>query len=179
MTVTTDPWGSNDNGPEQPLTSPSPEPPATWQKKKETPVTNNTVIQGSGDQISLTFKGNGQFSDRWLVAKVATPAEGLVLLEDPKFKELLDLSRRIAAYDANEAAGSAPASAQQPQQRQSGGYQRQAPQGAQEAPEWAPPKPYDDFVYKTGVSKKTGKVWHAWMPPTKDDGRDAKFFYAN
>lgn len=119
-------------------------------------------------KISLTFKGAGGFADRWLVAYVANPEEGLTLLNDPKFKELLDLSKRIASYDG----AGAPVAA--PQGGNTGGRQG-APQGAQ-APSWAPPKPEHDFVYKTGVSK-AGKTWHAWMPPTKEDNREAKFFW--
>jgi hypothetical protein len=121
-------------------------------------------------KLTLTFKGTGTFADRWLVAHVANPSEGLTLLKDPEFKELLDLSKKIAVYDGSGAAVPAP-------QGGSTGGRQSAPQGATEAPAWAPAKPFEDFVYKSGVSKKNGKVWHAWMPPTQEDSRDPKFFY--
>jgi hypothetical protein len=129
-----------------------------------------TIVPTPEGKLTLTFKGTGTFADRWLVAHVANPAEGLTLLKDPEFKELLDLSKRIAAYDGAGAAAPAPQGGSAP-------ARSNAPQGATEAPSWAAPKPFDDFVYKTGVSAKNGKTWHAWMPPTKDDQRAAKFFY--
>ncbi|AXH49515.1 hypothetical protein SEA_DRFEELGOOD_45 [Mycobacterium phage DrFeelGood] len=163
MTVTADPWASNDNGPEQPVAATAP----------ATTVVNNSsnVAPGEG-KIVTTLKGGRDFDAPWIVIHASSVEESDALL-DAKFKDYMDKVKKVAAAFAGGSAAPAPA------QSSGGGYQRQAPQGAQEAPEWAPPKPYDDFVYKTGVSKKTGKVWHAWMPPTKDDGRDAKFFYAN
>lgn len=128
-----------------------------------------TQAGGTESKITLTFKGAGGYGDRWLVAHVVNPDEGLTLLNDPKFKELLDLSKRIASYDG----AGAPAAA--PQGGNTGGRQG-TPQGATQAPSWAPPKPEHDFVYKTGVSK-AGNTWHAWMPPTKEDNREAKFFW--
>jgi hypothetical protein len=133
-------------------------------------VKGETVSLGaSGDKITLTFKGTGTFADRWLVAHVANPSEGLTLLKDPEFKELLDLSKKIAAYDSGGASNAAPS----PSPQRPGNV----PHGATQPPAWAPEKPFADFVYMTGVSAKSGKTWHAWMPPEKGDGRDPKFFY--
>jgi hypothetical protein len=97
----------------------------------------------------------------------------LALLHDPEFKALLDRQWAISDYCHKGAAAPAPAN------NGGGRPQSAAPQGATDAPAWAPPKPFDDFVYKTGVSKKNGKVWHAWMPPQQGDLREAKFFYPN
>ena len=127
------------------------------------------VVVSDEGKITLTFKGAGGFSDRWLVAHVSTPEDGLALLDNPAFKELLDRSRKIGEYDAKNAPA-APAGAPTP---------ARAPQGATEAPSWAPPKPFEDFVYKTGVSKKNGSTWHAWMPPQQGDSRPAAFFRQN
>ncbi|QGJ87941.1 hypothetical protein SEA_KILLIGREW_47 [Mycobacterium phage Killigrew] len=166
MTVTTDPWASNDNGPEQPVATTAP----------STTVVNNSsnVAPGEG-KIVTTLKGGRDFDAPWIVIHASSVEESDALL-DAKFKDYMDKVKKVAAAFAGGSAAPAPA------QSSGGGYRRQAPQSAQEAPEWAPPKPYDDFVYKTGISKKTGKVWHAWMPPAKDDPseddpRPAKFFY--
>jgi hypothetical protein len=162
MTIT-DPWATA-----EPEATPEPQPEPA--KAGITVDVKPNILSPSGDKITLTFKGTGTFADRWLVAHVANPAEGLTLLNDPQFKELLDLSKKIAAYDGAGATSTAP-------QGGNTGGRSNAPQGATEAPAWAPAKPYDDAVYKSGVSKKNGKVWHAWMPPTQEDSRDAKFFY--
>ncbi|UVK60600.1 hypothetical protein SEA_PETERSON_50 [Mycobacterium phage Peterson] len=161
MTVTTDPWASNDNGPEQPVATPAP----------ATTVVNNSsnVAPGEG-KIVTTLKGGRDFDAPWIVIHASSVAESDALL-DASFKDYMEKVKLVAAAFAGGSAAPAPA------QSSGGGYQRQAPQGAQEAPEWAPPKPYDDFVYVSKVNQNTGKVWHAWMPPTKDDTRQPKFFY--
>jgi hypothetical protein len=162
----TDPWAAAETEPAAEPSSGRIEPDQAKIDMGYKPV----VAAAPEGKLTLTFKGTGTFADRWLVAHVANPAEGLTLLKDPQFKELLDLSKRIAAYDGAGAAAPAPQGGSAP-------ARSNAPQGATEAPSWAAPKPFDDFVYKTGVSAKNGKTWHAWMPPTKDDQRAAKFFY--
>lgn len=167
MTIT-DPWATADVEPAPAAPEPQPEPKTVGTVKVD--VVPNILTPTPEGKLTLTFKGTGTYADRWLVAHVANPVEGLTLLNDPQFKELLDLSKKIAAYDGAGAAVAAP------QGGNTGGRQS-APQGATEAPSWAPERPEADFVYKTGVSKKNGKTWHAWMPPSQDDPRPAKFFY--
>lgn len=151
MSITEDPWATTTTAAAEPASAPA-----------EAPKVTVTNTPASGDKITLTFKGGGQFSDRWVVAHVASPTEGLALLNDPEFKELLDLSRKVGAYDASES-GSAPSNygggGGNAQRRQS------APRAAQEAPPGTPPAPGPDWEYRTGKKKNGQGTWAAWMPP--------------
>lgn len=153
---------------------------------KEIPVVEEVVLGTSEDgvEFSLTFKGTGGYADRWLVVRFPTAEIGNRIIKDPALKELLDGSIKVAEYDFkayHEAQGYRPtapvqAAAASQQVNQPNPTYR-PPQQAQEPPSWAPEKPYDDFVYKSGISAKNGKPWHAWMAPQKGDSRPAVFFY--
>lgn len=125
-------------------------------------------VDGEG-KIVLTFKEGGGFDASWNVVHASTVEEAKSILSDPQFKDLLDQQKKVAAYFRG--GGTAP-SLKVNQPNPSYG----APAGAQEPPAWAPEKPFPDFVYKSGVSQKTGKPWQAWMSPTRGDGRAAVFF---
>jgi hypothetical protein len=113
------------------------------------------VIVGTDEgKLTLTFKGAGGYGDRWIVAHVANPTEGLSLLNDPAFKELMDLSKRIAAYDGAPQGNPPQAQAGSPPAQRSN-----APQAAQEAPGGV--KKYcnhGEMVFKSGISQK-GKAY--------------------
>lgn len=135
----------------------------------EAPKTAAPAVAQTGEgKIVMTFKEGAGFDTTWNVVHANNVDEALSLLSDEKFKELLDRQKKVASYfrGGSSAVPAAPAA-------------NGRPAGATEAPSWAPPKPYDDFVYKTGFSQKTGKTWHAWMPPQKGDNRPAKFFNEN
>lgn len=135
-----------------------------------------SVPAGSDGKIVQTYKEGAGFDSSWVVVHSNTIDEALGITYDPKFKELLDRTKLIASAFR----GGAPAA---PQNRGGGGggQRSNAPQGATQPPAWAPPKPFDDFVYRSGVSKSgynVGETWHAWMPPTRDDpqGRKPQYF---
>ncbi|QGH79721.1 hypothetical protein SEA_ANON_50 [Gordonia phage Anon] len=141
-------------------------------------VQTKPVAPASADgKVVLTFKGGRDFDAPWIVIH----ADGLDEAAEfvgTKAGVLAELMTRVQAAGQH-FAGQAPAKPAGGGGQRSGGGG--APQGATEAPAWAPPKPFDDFVYKSGVSKSgrnAGKTWHAWMPPQKGDGRDAVFFNA-
>lgn len=144
-----DPWGSApaDEPQLQPETAPVQQAPIAT-----TTVAVKPVIVGDAGKITLTFKGGGAYADRWLVAHVANPAEGLELLKDPQFKELLDLSKRIASYDSG---GSAPAGGgNQQSQAQQPAQQSNVPQGATQAPGGEERFcSHGKMEFKSGVSK--------------------------
>lgn len=128
---------------------------------KEIPVVEEAApkptaaFDGEG-KLTITFKGTGGYADRWVVAHVATPQEGLDLLKDPAFKELLDYSRKIALYDKAEyTPASAPVSAAPQQNNQPNpSYNGGAPQQAQEAPNGEKRFcSHGEMVFKSGVSK--------------------------
>ncbi|WP_066904065.1 hypothetical protein [Mycolicibacterium houstonense] len=158
-----DPWATSAPEPEQPA------PPAT------TTVVNNSsrpVAEGEG-KIVTTLKGGRDFDAPWVVIHAASVAESDALL-DSAFKDYLEKVQKVASVFAGAAPASLSSSGGQQASRPA---QRPAPAGAQEPPSWAPPKPEPDYVYRTGVGKNDGKVWHAWYPPDRSDTRPKKYFY--
>lgn len=128
-----------------------------------------TPAPDGGVEVSLTFKGGRDFDAPWIVVRTQSVEEAYEQMTT-KGELLGKLMDRVKNAGRHFSGAPAPSGGGQPQ--------RKPPQASQEAPSWAPPKPYDDAVYKTGVSK-AGKTWHAWMPPTKEDSREPKFFYQN
>lgn len=132
-------------------------------------VADRPVAVPSEGKVVVTLKGGSGYDAPWIVIH-ASSVDDAYSQFDGKLAELMTKVQAAGAHFSGQApakpAGAAPAA-------------NGRPAGATEAPSWAPPKPYDDFVYKTGVSAKTGKTWHAWMPPQKGDNREAKFFYPN
>lgn len=144
---------------------------ADEQPKKAAPkkAAPKTAEEG---KLTVTLKGGSGYDAPWIVGHFADVDDALRTFSEDAVK-MADLMTRVqkagAHFSGLQPARENPVSANP----------SRPPQGATDAPAWAPPKPFDDFVYKTGVSKKTGKVWHAWMPPQQGDSRDAKFFYQN
>lgn len=132
------------------------------------------VAAPSDGKVVLTFKGGTGFDAPWIVIHAADleDAHRQVSEEAALLASLMERVGKAGAHFAS----NGPANTGRGGNT---GGASSAPQGATEAPAWAPPKPHADFVYKTGVSAKNGKTWHAWMPPEKGDSRDAKFFYPN
>lgn len=123
----------------------------------------------SEGKLVVTLKGGSGFDAPWIVIHADDAADALSQFDDT-LAALMGKAQQAASHFT----GLRPAS---PNSGSSPRIVSGQPQGSIDAPAWAPPKPYDDFVYKTGVSAKNGKVWHAWMPPQKGDARPAKFFY--
>lgn len=147
--------------------------PDPW--SEETPVEDTKkdkpVAVESDGKVVLTFKGGSGYDAPWIVIHANGLQEAHDFVTGDNASTLNEVMGRVQAagrHFASLGAGK-PAAA-------GGGGVGRAPQGAQDAPDWAPDKPFDDFVYKTGIGKN-GKTWHAWMPPQKGDSRDALFFY--
>jgi hypothetical protein len=120
-------------------------------------------------KITVTLKGGSGFDAPWIVIHAADVDDAYSQF-DQKLADLMEKVQTAGQHFASQGKSAPGASVSN---------RNGAPQGATQAPAWAPPKPYDDFVYRTGVSAKNGKTWHAWMPPEKGDHRDPKFFYQN
>jgi hypothetical protein len=145
---TEDPWAT---APAAPAEEAQQAPESTAPVSTATVAVKPVIVGGDEGKLTLTFKGAGGYGDRWIVAHVANPSEGLALLNDPEFKELLDLSKRIAAYDGAPQGGAPQGNAGggQPAQQQS-----RAPQGATQAPNGETRScSHGQMVFKSGVSK--------------------------
>ena len=114
-----------------------------------TVVKTEAVGEGEG-KIVLTFKEGAGFDSSWTVVHAASVGDANGILADPAFKEMLDRSKKVAAYFRG---GSGPA----PGQARAAGA---TPQQAGEAP--GGEKRYCDhgeMVFKSGVAKATGKPY--------------------
>lgn len=136
--------------------------PAAAPAKPATPPSEGKVV--------VTLKGGTGFDAPWIVLHADDAADALGQLDETMIA-LMERAQKAAKHFGSLGGGGNTSGGRPVAQGQ--------PQGSVEAPAWAPPKPYDDFIYKTGVSAKNGKTWHAWMPPEKGDSRPAKFFYPN
>lgn len=125
-------------------------------------------------KVVLTFKGGTGFDAPWIVIHATD-------LQDAYNQTTGENATLLASVMSQVHKAGAHFTSNGPVNTGRGGNtgaRSNAPQGATEAPSYAPPKPFDDFVYKSGVSK-AGKAWEAWMPPQKGDTREPKFFYKN
>lgn len=113
-------------------------------------------------KIVLTFKEGSGFDASWIVVHAESVADADAILNE-QFAELMVKAKKVAAHYR----GGAPSASSAP--ARSGG-------GRKDPPANAPAKPFDDFVYMSGLSKATGKPWQAWMPPEKGDSRKPLFF---
>jgi len=145
-------------------------PPADAPKKAapKKAVVKSASVGGDEGKIVLTFKEGAGFDSSWTVVHANNVSEANEILSDPAFKELLDRSKKVAAYFRGGAAAK-PASG-------GGGGGNGRPAGATEPPSWFPPSPGDGWQYKTGLKKDGSGTYHAWAPPR---GSDAKWQFVN
>lgn len=128
------------------------------------------VLPIDNGRLTLTFKGGTGFDAPWIVVHAVDLDDALKYVSTDAGK-LADLMTRVQAAGSHFASNG-------PVNTGRGGNTGEPsapPQGATEAPSWAPPKHQPDAIYKTGVSK-AGKTWHAWMAPEKGQ-YEPKFFY--
>lgn len=175
MPTDVDPFASapaapaQDEAQQQPEPEPAPEPaPAPAKKAASKPAA--PVVAASSDKVTVTFKGGTGFDAPWIVFHAANLDDALEAVSADNAPKLIDLMTRVqnAGQHFSGLAPAKPASAN--------GQNASAPRGATEAPSWAPPSPGAGWVYRTKVSPKTGKPWHAWMPPQGDDVSKPLFF---
>lgn len=124
---------------------------------KEVPTVEETVVEiGDSGEISVTTKGTGRQSDRWVVLR-GTPNEVDAILDLPVYKRILDKSWRAAEYDARRDGvapqQSVPPSGAAPQQA------NQAPGGEKRFCS------HGEMVFKSGVAKASGKPYQLFSCP--------------
>ncbi|AGK87524.1 ribonucleoside reductase class II [Mycobacterium phage HINdeR] len=126
-------------------------------KKAAAKVTN--VAASSEGKVTVTLKGGSGFEAPWIVIHGADVDDALEQISDvDKLASLMEYTQSAAKKFAS--LGPAPSSGG----GGGGGRGRGgAPRQAQEPPAGAPPKPGDDWVYKSGTSARG--PWQAWMPP--------------
>lgn len=115
-------------------------------------------MTGDGEgKIVLTYKEGAGFDSSWTVVHANSVEDAKAILKDPEFKELLDLSKKAAAYFRGGSTPSAPAA---PAQARSN-----APAAAQSAPDGDSRQcKHGEMVYRTG--SKNGRTWKAFMCPS-------------
>lgn len=120
--------------------------------KKETKTV--TVEAQENQDLSITLKGGSGYDAPWIVIRANSVAEAQQHLEDEGLKTLIDQTKKVANYFSGGG--------------QAKGGPKGQPQAAQEAPngQQAPA----GYVFKTGKSKDTNKVWKAFMPIDRNSG---------
>lgn len=122
------------------------------------PAVVKTAAVGDGEgKIVMTYKEGAGFDSSWTVVHANSVEDAKAILKDPEFKELLDLSKKAAAYFRGGSTPSAPAA---PAQARSN-----APAAAQSAPDGDSRQcKHGEMVYRTG--SKNGRTWKAFMCPS-------------
>ncbi|SKR73012.1 hypothetical protein [Mycobacteroides abscessus] len=128
------------------------------------PAVVKTAAVGEGEgKIVMTYKEGAGFDSSWTVVHANSVEDAKSILKDPEFKELLDLSKRVAAYFRGGSTSSAPAA---PAQARSN-----APAAAQAAPDGDSRQcKHGEMVYKTG--SKNGRTWKGFFCPSPKDTPD-------
>lgn len=103
------------------------------------------------EKVVVTLKGGSGYDAPWIVIHATDTADALKQLEDEQLKTLVEKTAEVGKYFA--ATGRPPAPAKTSTQHTGGGIN--------------PPAGYE---YKTGVSKKTGRPWRAYMPIDRNAG---------
>ncbi|SIE08801.1 hypothetical protein [Mycobacteroides abscessus] len=128
------------------------------------PAVTKTLVSDNGEgKIVLTYKEGAGFDASWTVVHANSVEDAKAILKDPEFKELLDLSKKAAAYFRGGSTPSAPAA---PAPARSN-----APAAAQSAPGGDTRQcKHGEMQYKTG--SKNGRTWKGFFCPTPKDTPD-------
>ncbi|MFF7588597.1 hypothetical protein ACFZCK_14030 [Kitasatospora purpeofusca] len=115
--------------------------------------------------VSITLKGGSGYDAPWIVFRGANLRDAHAQMSDKEaLKALVDDVAKVGAYFAS-------TGAPKPSQAASG--------GGSEASAQQPARPSNvpaHFVFKSGVSKKSGKAYRMWIDP---NDRDAKPIFEN
>lgn len=133
----------------------------TDSKKENTTVEN---INEDQNKITVTLKGGAGYDAPWVVVHAANATDALETLNDEDLKTVLERAKKIGAFFAGGAPAQAPASNGQPA-------------GAAQAPGGQTPP--EGYVFKSGVSKKNGRPWQAFMPIDRNSGLETIWLNAD
>lgn len=134
----------------------------TVSKKENTTVEN---INEDQNKIIVTLKGGAGYDAPWVVVHAANATDALETLNDEDLKTVLERAKKIGAFFAGgSAVAQAPASNGQPA-------------GAAQAPGGQTPP--EGYVFKSGVSKKNGRPWQAFMPIDRNSGLETIWLNAD
>lgn len=128
------------------------------------PAVVKTAAVGDGEgKIVLTYKEGAGFDSSWTVVHANSVEDAKAILKDPEFKELLDLSKKAAAYFRGGSTPSAPAA---PAPARSN-----VPAGAQSAPGGETRQcRHGEMKF---ISKSTnGRAWSGFFCPQPKDSTD-------
>lgn len=131
--------------------------------KKEN--TSMDIVSEDQNKITVTLKGGAGYDAPWVVVHAANAADALETLNDEDLKTVLERAKKIGAFFAGGSAGTkAPASNGQPA-------------GAAQAPGGQTPP--EGYVFKSGISKKNGRPWQAFMPIDRNAGLETIWLNAD
>lgn len=134
----------------------------TDSKKENTTVEN---INEDQNKITVTLKGGAGYDAPWVVVHAANATDALETLNDEDLKTVLERAKKIGSFFAGGSAGAqAPANNGQPA-------------GASQAPGGQTPP--EGYVFKSGVSKKNGRPWQAFMPIDRNSGLETIWLNAD
>lgn len=139
-------------------------PAAASNDKKETTVVVNAQNEG---KLTITLKGGAGFDAPWIVIHAQDAADGLEQMKDPALKELMNIVKSAGSHFSG---GSGNATQRPAQQAQGGARppQQSAPSGETKTCQ------HGEMVFKSGVSKSSGKPYKGFFCPSNDRNAQCK-----
>ena len=123
------------------------------------------IVSEDQNKITVTLKGGAGYDAPWVVVHAANATDALEILNDEDLKAVLERAKKIGSFFAGGSAGAqAPAS-------------NGKPAGASQAPGGQTPP--EGYVFKSGVSKKNGRPWQAFMPIDRNSGLETIWLNAD
>lgn len=123
----------------------------------DVPAPAPAAVAAAPDKVTVTLKGGSGFEAPWIVHHASSIAEAEQMVRDsgPLMKLAQDAATHFTGLEPAKSAPATPrnaSTAAKPAYQQApGGEGRQCPHG--------------EMVFKSGVSKKDGKPWSAFMCP--------------
>jgi len=131
----------------------------------DTTVVKPAAVGDGEGKIVLTFKEGAGYDASWVVVHAESVADGIAILADKQFGDLLARTKKIAAFFSGGSTA----------QAASNGGGGGAPAASQEAP--GGEKRYcshGEMVYRSGVSKKSGNAYKMFACPSPDRNGQCK-----
>lgn len=134
--------------------------------KKEN--TNVTVVNQTEGKVTVTLKGGAGFDAPWIVVHADNAEDALEQLNDKALGALIARTKEVAAYFSGGNGNTTQRPAQSQQQGQQRPPQQQAPNGETKTCQ------HGEMVFRSGVSKSSGKPYKGFFCPSSDRNDQCK-----
>lgn len=131
--------------------------------------TNVTVVNQTEGKVTVTLKGGEGFAAPWVVIHAENAQDALEQLNDKNMGELLKRVRQVSDFFVQSGGNASQRQSQnQPAQQSQRPPQQQAPNGETKTCQ------HGEMVFRSGVSKASGKPYKGFFCPSSDRNDQCK-----